>query len=86
MYYKSQKERCEVLGDYFIENKTTVRQAAVIFGISKSTVHKDITVRLREINPVLYHAVKTVLEQNKSERHLRGGEATRQKYLAKGSC
>ncbi len=83
MYYKSQKERCEVLGDYFIEHKTTVRQAAQVFGISKSTVHKDITMRLREINPALYHAVKTVLEYNKSERHLRGGEATRRKYLSR---
>ena len=66
---------------YIIDNNTTVRQAAKHFGISKSTVHKDITVRLHYLNPALYHAVSEVLAQNKSERHLRGGEATRRKYL-----
>ncbi len=75
------KERCETLGEYVIENNMTVRAAASHFGISKSTVHKDLTQRLRLINPTLYGEVKRVLEKNKSERHLRGGEATRKKYL-----
>ncbi len=83
MQYETQRERCEALGAYFIENATTVRRAAQIFGVSKSTVHKDITVRLKKVNPSLYTAVKSILDQNKSERHLRGGEATRQKYLHK---
>ena len=85
MHYETQRERCEVLGAYFIEHVTTVRHAAQIFGVSKSTVHKDITVRLKQINPALYSAVKSVLDQNKSERHLRGGEATRKKYLNRHS-
>ncbi|MBR2465739.1 MAG: sporulation transcriptional regulator SpoIIID [Clostridia bacterium] len=75
------KERCETLGEYVIENNMTVRAAASRFGISKSTVHKDLTQRLKAINPGLYSEVKLVLEKNKSERHLRGGEATRKKYL-----
>ena len=75
------KERCEVFGEYVIENRVTVRTAATHFGISKSTVHKDLTQRLKGINPSLYSEVKSVLETNKSERHLRGGEATRKKYL-----
>lgn len=77
-----EKERCETLGEFLVENKTTVRKAASHFKISKSTVHKDVTVHLRYVNPALYILVKEVLEQNKSERHLRGGEATRQKYLS----
>ena len=79
------KERCEVLGEYLIENKSTVRAVASRFMISKSTVHKDVTERLRIINPSLYLRVKAVLDENKSERHLRGGEATRIKYLEKKS-
>ncbi len=75
------KERCEIFGEYVIENKVTVRAAASHFGISKSTVHKDLTWRLKKINPALYEDVKAVLDKNKSERHLRGGEATRKKYL-----
>lgn len=75
------KERCETLGEYVIENNMTVRATAAYFGISKSTVHKDLTRRLSVVNPGLYRAVKGVLEKNKSERHLRGGEATRKKYL-----
>jgi putative DeoR family transcriptional regulator (stage III sporulation protein D) len=63
-----------------IENNATVRSAAKEFGISKSTVHKDVTERLKKINPPLYREVSLVLEQNKQERHLRGGEATKQKY------
>lgn len=75
-------ERCEELAQYLVENRTTVRAVAQRFGISKSTVHKDITQALERINPPLYEQVKSVLDINKSERHLRGGEATKQKYLA----
>ena len=74
------RERAEVLGEYVIDTGATVRAAAVKFGISKSTVHKDLTQRLTRINPMLGEQVREVLEHNKSERHLRGGEATRQKY------
>ena len=77
------KERCEVLAEYVIETKSTVRTAAQHFGISKSTVHKDLSQKLKYLNPRLYDNVKEILELNKSERHLRGGEATRQKYLKK---
>ena len=78
------RERCELLADYVIETGATVRAAAVHFGISKSTVHKDLTFRLKYINPSLCHQVKEILEINKSLRHLRGGEATRRKYLKAG--
>ena len=81
MYLASGKERCVVLGLYIVENNTTVRATALRFGISKSTVHKDITQSLKKINKSLYLDVKSVLEKNKEERHLRGGEATKQKYL-----
>lgn len=74
------RERCEVLAEYVIENNSTVRACASRFGISKSTVHKDLTHKLKRINPSLCEKVKAVLELNKSERHLRGGEATRRKY------
>ena len=77
----TQRERCEVLGEYLAENGETVRSTASHFRISKSTVHKDVTERLYHKNPGLYAAVKEILDENKSERHLRGGEATRQKYL-----
>ena len=66
---------------YIIENNTTVRQAAKHFGISKSTVHKDVTERLMQINPALASQARTVLDVNKSERHIRGGLATKEKYL-----
>ena len=75
------EERAIKLGEYIVENKYTVRKAAAKFGISKSTVHKDVTDRLKTINPWLYREVGRVLEQNKQERHMRGGEATRQKYM-----
>ncbi|MBE6644996.1 MAG: stage III sporulation protein D [Ruminococcaceae bacterium] len=75
------RERCEVLAEYVIENRATVRNTAVYFGISKSTVHKDVSVKLKYINPILYTNVKEILDINKSERHLRGGEATRLRYL-----
>jgi len=65
-----------------IEQKATVRQTAAQFGISKSTVHKDITTRLKTLNAVLYQEVQEILRINKQERHIRGGLATRQKYRA----
>ena len=74
------RERCETIAEYIIRTKDTVRGAAAEVGVSKSTVHKDITERLGKISPSLSAAVKSVLEQNKAERHLRGGEATKQKY------
>ncbi len=78
----SGKERAEVLGEYMVENFSTVRGCASYFNVSKSTVHKDLAYKLKRINPPLYREVKEVLNINKSERHLRGGEATRKKYLS----
>ena len=83
MYQRENKERCEILAEHLIEHRCTVRAAATHFLVSKSTVHKDITTRLKETNPDLYDRVKEILNVNKSERHLRGGEATRIKYLNK---
>ncbi len=77
------RERCEMLAVYLIENQSTVRDTAGRFGISKSTVHKDVREKLPRINPALFAEVDTLLEKNKSERHLRGGEATRKKYSEK---
>ena len=74
------EERAQKLGVYMIENNTTVRAAATVFGVSKSTVHKDLTERLSRINPNLFEQVRVVLEQNKAERHIRGGMATRKKF------
>ena len=74
------EERAERLAQYIIENRTTVRAAAQKFGISKSTVHKDISERLPQLNRVMYQQVKEVLEVNKAQRHIRGGIATRKKY------
>lgn len=74
------KERCVILGEYLVINRSTVRAAAAAFGISKSTVHKDVTHALERVDTDLYRKVKEVLEINKRERHLRGGEATRKKY------
>ena len=76
-----ERTRQELLADYVIETGATVRQAAIHFGVSKSTVHKDLTDRLRISNKALYDDVKKILYKNKSERHIRGGEATRKKYL-----
>lgn len=75
------EERAVEIANYIIENNATVRQAAKRFGISKSTVHKDITERLTRINPVLAERTRTVLDVNKAERHIRGGMATKEKYL-----
>ena len=74
------RERCELIGEYVIETGATVRSAAHYFGVSKSTVHKDLTYKLKYLNPSLYSSVKEILELNKSQRHLRGGEATKRKY------
>lgn len=69
-----------MLGQYILNTGATVRAAAKVFKISKSTVHKDVTERLQREDPVLYRKVKKVLEKNKQERHIRGGMATRRKY------
>ena len=74
------EERASMLGEYIIESQATVRKAAKVFGISKSTVHKDVSERLKYINPKLYREVKAVLETNKAQRHIRGGLATKRKY------
>ena len=74
------EERAIVVAKYILEKNTTVRQTAKTFGVSKSTIHKDFTERLEEINPTLAKEVKMVLEKNKSERHIRGGMATKLKY------
>ena len=77
------EERVLGIAEYIIENGVTVREAAKKFGISKSTVHKDITERLRFLNPSIALQVRRVLDRNKQERHIRGGLATREKYLHK---
>lgn len=74
------EERAVIVAKYILEKNTTVRQTAKTFGVSKSTIHKDVTERLEEINPSLALEVKRVLEKNKSERHIRGGMATKLKY------
>ena len=76
----SLEERACDLAVYIIENKATVRAAAKRFGVSKSTVHKDLTERLPHVNPGLFRQVRVLLDQNKAERHIRGGLATRRKY------
>ena len=73
-------QRAVMLGQYIIENRATVRSAAKKFGISKRTVHKDVSERLKKENPLLYKDVKNILEINKQERHIRGGLATKRKY------
>lgn len=75
------EERAVEIAEYIIENSAAVRQTAKKFGISKSTVHKDVTERLNQINPALAGQARQVLDVNKSERHIRGGMATREKYL-----
>ena len=78
---KEQPEaRAVILGEYIVRQKATVRAAAEWFGVSKSTVHKDVSERLEQIQPDLYTQVKEILEQNKQERHIRGGLATKRKY------
>lgn len=79
MHTNIEQRACD-LAVYIIENRATVRSAARQFGISKSTVHKDLTERLEKINPGLYRQVRQLLDINKAERHIRGGMATRRKY------
>ena len=73
-------ERCEEVARYIVSHGATVRAAAKKFGISKSTVHKEVTSRLKAVNHGLFCEVREILETNKAERHVRGGEATKQKY------
>ena len=79
MYYECD-ERAKELGRYILQNKATVRQAAAVYKISKSTVHKDVRQRLQNLDYELFLKVKAVLETNLKERHIRGGIATRKKY------
>ena len=76
------EERAVALALYIVENNATVRQAAKAFDISKSTVHKDVSERMRLLSPALYEQCRSVLEKNKSERHIRGGMATKTKYAS----
>ncbi len=73
--------RAQALGLYIVKNKATVRAAAKAFGVSKSTVHTDITRKLQNVDSKLWHEVRAVLDTNKAQRHLRGGQATKEKYL-----
>ena len=83
-FYKEYiEERAVEIACYIIEHKATVRQAAGKFGVSKSTIHKDVTERLIQINPSLAMQARKVLDMNKSERHIRGDLATREKYKGK---
>jgi len=79
------EDRVKRLAVYILENNTTVRTAATVFAVSKSTVHKDVTDRLKYVDPLLYKQVRRVLETNKAERHIRGGIATREKYLKRAN-
>ena len=83
LYVYSIEERCVILAKYLISHRTTVRAVAKEFGVSKSTVHKDVTQILKNVDASLYMQVKEILEVNKQERHIRGGEATRSKYINK---
>lgn len=74
------EERACRLAEWIIDNRATVRAAAERFGVSKSTVHKDMTERLRQIDRLSYEKVRLIMEQNKAERHIRGGNATKQKF------
>lgn len=82
LYYGhgSSDERSEIFAKYIIETGATVRETAKNFGLSKSTVHKDVTEKLSYVNPALFSAVREILDKNKSERHIRGGEATKIRY------
>jgi len=74
------EERAIELGEYIVEHEATVRKTAKKFGISKSTVHKDVAQRLKYVDPQLYQKVKAILDENKAQRHIRGGIATKLKY------
>jgi len=79
------QKRVLEISNYIIESSATVRQTASVFGVSKSTVHKDVTERLPMINEMVAARVRDILDNNKAERHLRGGEATKRKYMDKKS-
>lgn len=79
MHTDMEARACD-LAEYLLANSATVRAAAKQFGVSKSTVHKDLTERLEKIDPALYQQVRQLLDRNKAERHIRGGMATRRKY------
>ena len=81
--HSEKKARCEEFGEYLVSHGTTVREAARYFGMSKSTVHKDVTTALKYKNPALAEEVAELLGRNKAQRHLRGGEATRRRYAEK---
>ncbi len=74
------ERRAVLLGEYIVQHSATVRSTAAVFGLSKSTVHKDVSARLRTVSPGLFIQVRAVLARNKAERHLRGAAATRRKY------
>ncbi|MEW8957307.1 MULTISPECIES: sporulation transcriptional regulator SpoIIID [Clostridium] len=76
------EERVLDVANYIIDSKATIRKTAKVFGVSKSTIHKDMTERLPKINPSIAQEAKTILDLNKSERHIRGGKATKLKYKA----
>lgn len=76
------EKRAVEIANYIINEGATVRQTARVFGVSKSTVHKDVTERLPKINPLMANQVKNILDANKAERHIRGGKATKMKYKA----
>ena len=80
MYYNEIDERVFDVAEYVAATGATVREVAKLFGVSKSTVHKDLTDRLKELSPQLYEIVRNVLSQNRAERHIRGGMATKLKY------
>lgn len=85
MLYSDIDERAKLLASYIIETGSTVRVTAKVFNVSKSTVHKDISERLEKFNPSLAEEAKKILEINKAERHIRGGLATKLKYLERTS-
>ncbi len=80
------EERVIAIANYIIDHNATVRQTAKKFGVSKSTVHKDATERLSQINPALAEEARRVLDVNKQERHIRGGMATREKYRGRSAA
>ena len=81
MFYSLSEERARALGEYIVKNKATVREASKYFSVSKSTVHTDVAYRLQKIDRELWLKVKEVLKENKQTRHIRGGMATKEKYL-----
>lgn len=77
------KQRAIMLGNHILKTKQTIRQTAKVYGLSKSTVHFDVSIRLKKINPKLYEKVRIILQKNFAEKHIRGGYATKIKYLKK---